>query len=134
MIRTKTINIKANGRFSKALKEAVERQSFSLTELAQRVDSTYEHMRKLVAGRAYPSRDLLLRLAALLRADVNRWDEFCQWDRLHRQYGGIPKCVQLSDSMKPFKRVVPKLSPEQRATLLAFARVLMEQESRRKHS
>jgi hypothetical protein len=48
------IDIEPNGRFSTALKIAIEKKGLSLTDVAQKADSTYENMRKLVVGAHSP--------------------------------------------------------------------------------
>jgi transcriptional regulator with XRE-family HTH domain len=122
------IDIESNGRFSTALKIAVEAADMSLTDLAQRVDGTYEHMRKLVAGRAYPSTHLLRALAQELKADRSQWLMMIEADKLHKKYKTLPAQLQISPELEPFEAIIPRLSPQARDTLLAMAKTLVRQE------
>ena len=125
------INIQANGRFSTALKEALDRPGLSLAELAEAVDSTYEHMRKLVGGRAYPSQNLLIKLARVTHADLETWEEHVEWDKIHEQYGCIPDCVKPREEMVPFAKLIPRLSQTGRSVVLGAAKALLEAQRKR---
>jgi transcriptional regulator with XRE-family HTH domain len=125
------IDIEPKGRFSTALKMAVEKKNMSLTELAQKADSTYEHMRKLVGGRGYPSVHLLRALADVLGGDRNEWAELVEADKLHKHYKHLPKFLHISPELEPFEAIIPKLSAHSRETLLAMAKTLARQESQK---
>jgi transcriptional regulator with XRE-family HTH domain len=122
------IDIEPKGRFSTALKISVETAGLSLTDLAQRVDSTYEHMRKLVAGRAFPSQSLLRSLANELKADRGKWLELIEADKLFHKYKTLPAQLKISPELEPFEALIPRLSPQSRDTLLAMAKTLVRQE------
>jgi transcriptional regulator with XRE-family HTH domain len=122
------IEIDPQGRFATALKDAVEESGMSLAELGQRVDSTYEHMRKLVAGRAFPSPNLLRSLAHELKADRQQWLEMIEADRLHKKYKTLPKQLKISPELEPFEAIIPLLSPYSRETLLAMAKTMLRQD------
>jgi transcriptional regulator with XRE-family HTH domain len=129
--KIKTIKIVPNGRFCSALKKAVESHNLTLTELAQRADSTYEHMRKLTSGRAYPSRAMLRRLCAVLNADFDYWQELYERDKFQKEFGNeIPRCLKVPEEMKSFIRLLRKLSAQGRAVVLAAAKTLLDLESR----
>ena|ERR1700676_3632852 len=122
------IEIEPSGRFAKALKAAVESADLSLADLAQRVDSTYEHMRKLVAGRAYPSTHLLRVLAQVLKADRQAWLQMIEADKLHKRYKTLPAQLKISPELEPFEAIIPLLSPHSRETLLAMAKTMLRQD------
>lgn len=123
------IDINSTGRFGNALKGAVEASGMSLTQLAQKVDSTYEHMRKLVAGRAYPSVHLLRALANTLHADREKWSELIEADKLFRRYKNLPKFLNVSSTLEPFQAIVPRLSEANREVLLEMAKTLLRTQS-----
>ena len=122
------IEIEAKGRFATALKNATEKAGLSLAELGQRVDSTYEHMRKLVAGRAFPSPNLLRSLTHELKADRQEWLEMIDADRLYKKFKTLPKQLQISPELEPFAAVIPLLSAHSRETLLAMAKTMLRQD------
>lgn len=122
------IDIETNGRFSAALKAAVERADLSLVELAQKTDSSYEHCRKLIAGKAHPSIHLLRVLANVLKADKEEWAELVEADKLHAKYKNLPKFLGNSPTMEPFQPIIPQLTPNNRDLLLQTARTLLKQQ------
>ena len=125
------IDIETSGRFGSALKEAVENKGISLSTLAMRVNATYEHMRKLVAGRAYPSVHLLQALATELGVSRTKFEELSEADKLHKKYRHLPKFLDIAPELEPFQPIIPKLSKEGQQTLLAMARTLLHQERAR---
>lgn len=122
------IDIEPSGRFSTALKAAIEEADLSLVELAQKIDSSYEHMRKLVAGKAYPSIHLLRILANILKADKEEWAELVESDKLHAKYKHLPKFLNQSPAMEKFQPVIPRLTEENQDVLLQMARTLLKQQ------
>jgi transcriptional regulator with XRE-family HTH domain len=125
---TTEIGVEASGRFSTALKAAIESANLSLVELAQKADSSYEHMRKLVAGKAYPSIHLLRVLASTLKADRDEWAELVEADKLHAKYKHLPKFLGQSADMEKFEPIIPQLSQAGQEMLLQMAKTLLRQE------
>jgi transcriptional regulator with XRE-family HTH domain len=113
-------------RFAPALNQAIKRRGITLTELAQSVDSSYEHMRRLTRGHAYPSRRLLRSLAERLGQDFESFEMLVDWDKIHDEYGCIPKFLGLSEEMKPLQNLIPKLSPMGQEIVLAAAKVMLK--------
>jgi transcriptional regulator with XRE-family HTH domain len=123
------IDIEPNGRFSTALKIAIEKKGLSLTDVAQKADSTYENMRKLVGGRTFPSRHLLRALATVLGEDRKEWEEYIEADKLFKRYKTLPKHLGVPPELEPFQAIIPRLSPQSREILLATAKTLQKQDS-----
>lgn len=122
------IDIDPTGRFSTALKQAIEEADLTLNELADKVDGTYENMRKLVAGKSLPSTHILPALARVLHADRKEWEELVEADRLYKKYKHLPKFLGTSKEMERFEPVIPKLSKEGQETLFKMAKKLLSEE------
>lgn len=122
------IDIEPSGRFSTALKAAIEKADLSLVELAQQCDSSYEHMRKLVAGRAHPSIHLLRILANILKADKDEWAELVEADKLHAKYKHLPKFLGHSAALERFQPLIPLLSAKNQEMLFQMAKTLLKQQ------
>jgi transcriptional regulator with XRE-family HTH domain len=122
------IKVESKGRFAAALKGAVEKSGMSLADLAQKLDLSYEHVRKLVAGLAYPSMSLLQILASTLGADRDKLEQLIETDKFHRDYKYLPKSMKQSPELEPFEPIIPKLSPVGREMLLQMAKTLLRQE------
>lgn len=113
-------------RFVPALNEAIKRRGVTVVELAQRVDSSYEHMRRLTCGQAYPSRRLLRSLADQLGQDFESLEMLIEWDKIHDEYGCIPKFLECREETKLFRNLVPKLSPMGQEIVLAAAKIMLK--------
>lgn len=126
------IDIEPKGRFSSDLKRAVEESGLTLTELAQKVDSTYEHMRKLVAGRAYPSTHLLRAMASTLGADREEWSEMIEADKLFKRYKKLPKFLNTNPKLEPFEAIINALNQEQIEAMLSMGKTFVRQNGNNK--
>ena len=122
------IDIQASGRFAVALKAAVEESGLSLADLGDKVDASYEHLRKLIAGKAYPSIHLLRILATTLKGDKEKWSEHIEADKLHAKYKHLPKFLKQSGDLEKFEPIIPKLSQAGQEVLLQMAKTLLRQE------
>ena len=81
------------GRLARALAERMNELDLSIKDLASTSGLTYEHVRKLVKGEAYPSRLALRELCRVLALDHPRMDQLAIADRLEKKYGGIPHAL-----------------------------------------
>jgi transcriptional regulator with XRE-family HTH domain len=70
-----TLDIEPGGGFGTMLHTTIERRGRTLKEVARDSKTTYEHIRKLIRGEAFPSKGLLNTLATLLRMVPREWDE-----------------------------------------------------------
>jgi transcriptional regulator with XRE-family HTH domain len=122
------IDIEPSGRFSTALKAAIEASNMSLTELAQAVDSTYEHMRKLVGGKAHPSIHLLRALAIELKADKDEWAELIEADKLHKRFKHLPKFLNQSADLEVLQPLFPQLTKQNQDFVVQTVRTLIKQQ------
>ena len=112
-------------RFSSALQDAIERRGMTLKSLAEGVDSTYEHMRRLVRGLAYPSRHLLHSIALELRVDFETLQTLLELDQIYEKYGGIPKFLIPSPETRPLREAFLKLSPCNQEIVIAAAKIMI---------
>ena len=121
-------------RFAPALSQAIKRRGITLTELAQSVDSSYEHMRRLSCGHAYPSRRLLRSIAENLGQDFDSLEMLVEWDKIHDDYRCIPKFLQCREEMKPLGNLLPRLSPMGQEIVFAAAKIMLKhQEMYKRH-
>ncbi len=84
------VNSHPDGRLARALAERMNELDLSIKDVASRSGLTYEHVRKLVKGEAYPSRLTLRELCQVLRLESGEMNELAVADRLEKKYGGIP--------------------------------------------
>jgi transcriptional regulator with XRE-family HTH domain len=90
---TRALAIRIEGRFARALAERMNERGTSIRELAQQTGLTYEHIRKLAKGAAYPSGLALRELCRILALPESAMQELIVADRLEKKYGGIPHAL-----------------------------------------
>jgi hypothetical protein len=87
------VNTHSTGRLARALAARMNELDLSIKDLASSSSLTYEHVRKLVKGEAYPSRLALRELCRVLTLDHSQMDQLAIADRLEKKYGGIPHAL-----------------------------------------
>ena len=88
-----SVSIQPQGRLSQSLVERMNQLDLTLRQVAERTGLTYEHVRKLAKGAAFPSRLALRELCRVLSLDLAEMDRRAVADRLERKYGGIPHAL-----------------------------------------
>src|SRR5215471_16323240 len=87
------VTIRPSGRLAQSLVARMNERDITIKDLAARSGLTYEHIRKLVKGEAYPSRLALREVCRALALDFEEMDKLGVADRLERKYGGIPHAL-----------------------------------------
>jgi transcriptional regulator with XRE-family HTH domain len=90
---TRAVEIQTEGRFARALAGRMNERDLSIRNLAERTGLTYEHIRKLVKGAAYPSRLALREICRILELPEGEMQQQIVADRLEKKYGGIPHAL-----------------------------------------
>jgi transcriptional regulator with XRE-family HTH domain len=90
---TRAVEIQPEGRFARALAERMNERDVPIRRLAEHTGLTYEHVRKLVKGAAFPSRLALRELCRILGLREPEMQELIVADRLEKKYGGIPHAL-----------------------------------------
>lgn len=128
------IDIEPKGRFATAFKSAIEEADLSLVELAEKADSSYENMRKLVAGKSLPSIFLLRILATILKADKDEWVELIEADRFYKTYKHLPKSMGQSPDLEKLQGTFPQLTKDNQNTIVQMVRTLLKQQKQHQAS
>lgn len=127
------IDIDPVGRFATALKSAIEEADLSLTEVAEKADSSYEHIRKLIAGKALPSMYLLRILASVLKGDKEKWAELCEADRFFKNNKRFAKTMHQSPELEILEPLFPHLTKGNQEAVVSMVRTLLKQQ-RQQHA
>ena len=88
-----SVGIQPQGRLGQSLVERMNQLDLTLRQVAERTGLTYEHVRKLAKGAAFPSRLALRELCRVLSLDLAEMDRRAIADRLEKKYGGIPAAL-----------------------------------------
>lgn len=108
--------------FSVAIADALEAKGKNVRWLSEQVGTTYEHIRKLVRGKAFPSRLLQPQLIKALGLDKQQFNQMVIADRLRKQFGEIPEAITgKTPRMVKIGMVLENLTEEQFKSLLGMA-------------
>jgi hypothetical protein len=108
--------------FSIAIADALEAKGKNIKWLADQVGTTYEHIRKLIRGEAFPSRLLLPHIINALGLNKEKVQNMVISDRLRKEFGGIPDALAgKTPRMVKIESVLEKLTDEQFDNLLGMA-------------
>lgn len=88
-----SVGIQPQGRLAHSLVERMNQLDLTLRQVSERTSLTYEHVRKLAKGAAFPSRLALRELCRVLSLDLAEMDRRAIADRLEKKYGGIPAAL-----------------------------------------
>ena len=86
----RNVTVHPAGRLAQSLAERMNERQQTIKDVAAQSGLTYEHVRKLVKGEAYPSRLALRELCRVLALDETEMEKLAIADRLEKKYGGIP--------------------------------------------
>jgi transcriptional regulator with XRE-family HTH domain len=128
----------SNTRFATTLVKELERQGISMPELAQRTNLSYEHIRKLAKGLAYPSEPAVAAIAkalALDRADLLRMVVEDKMGRTFRfKFHALTEADEGLDPLLPIKRVWSQLTPEQREMVIGMVQGMADRNRHLRHA
>ncbi len=121
------IKMDVKGNFGNALAAAVDKKGVSLRELAELLDVTYEHLRKLIRSEALPSSYLLRDVCKHLGLNLADMEEAVIRDKMAKQYsaGALSKVMKRNPRMARLEPLVPLLSDAEYETVLAMIRGLV---------
>jgi transcriptional regulator with XRE-family HTH domain len=100
----------------------MEEMGISIKDLAYKVETTYEHIRRLVRGESVPSKHLLKPIAAVLGLEYRELSKVANADRIHKVYGDVPLELAGKDpSMYPLEQVWRFLTEEHQRDIIVMA-------------
>lgn len=111
-----------DGQFARAVRAALTQRGWSILKLSEELDVTYEHVRKIVHGIAFPSRHMLQEMGRILGLDSGQMQKYIVADKIERKFGSIP--LELAGKNPRFvrlERLLPSLTDEQFSSLMAIA-------------
>jgi transcriptional regulator with XRE-family HTH domain len=127
------IEVEAHGRFGNALSEALAKKGLSIRELAIKTDGTYEHMRKLLKGLAYPSKYLLKAICDVTGMKFSEAEALLTQDKMEHKFGKSAHLVMKRDPRSAeFDELIPYLSDDQREMFLTQMRAVVKGNRRAK--
>lgn len=127
------LEIEPNGRFGVAMADAMQSKGVdNLRDLAAKVDSTYEHMRKLIKGMAYPSKHLLRTLCDVLDLKLSEMEKLVFADRIQHKYGKLPHLLSgKNPELDPIEKDWDALTDDQKEAAKVMIHAWATQNRRR---
>jgi transcriptional regulator with XRE-family HTH domain len=127
-------DIEAGGRFGNAMAQAMEQRGFTLQTLAVEVGATYEHLRKLLKGIAYPSKSLLKELSGVLGVKYLDMDKLVTADKLEHKFGeNLFSYMGSTQRLADYEELVPHLTQDQHEMFLTQMRAVVKTNRSSKH-
>jgi transcriptional regulator with XRE-family HTH domain len=121
------VEIEPTGRFGTGLRSAMDAKGVSAKDLADRVNITYEHVRKLIRGDAYPSKALLTLICQTLSWDPDKATQLASTDKIERKFGGVPALLAgKNPELVEIERHWDYLTPEQKETVKVLIAALAD--------
>jgi hypothetical protein len=106
----------------------MEAKNLGYREVAAQVEWSPEHIRKLCASEAFPSKPLRNALADLLEIDRVEFERQVNADHWRKKFGKIPTVTQ---TQHPIQAIWDELTEDQQVSVLCMARCLAKRKKRR---
>jgi transcriptional regulator with XRE-family HTH domain len=117
-----TLKLQLPIRTGEVLTERMEELKLSIADLAEKVGTSYEHVRNITKGNIVPSKLMVRGLAEALKIKREELDRIATADRIRVKFGTIPlELAGKNPELEPLERVWNHLSKEHKADLIAQA-------------
>ena len=101
-------------RTGEVLTERMQELKLSIADLAEKVGTSYEHVRNVAKGNAVPSKLMVRALADALKIKADELDRIVTADRIRVKFGTIPlELAGKNPELEPLERVWNHLSGTQ---------------------
>lgn len=124
------------GKLASMIVERMSALNLTSRELADRTSISYEHIRKLTRGLAYPSAKAIDALSKALKLSRGELERSAIADRLQLKYKDEPEKLrdvfEKDPELIPLERVWKALTKEQKTSVITFARMLADQNARKR--
>lgn len=121
------------GHLARKLIARMAEKKLDLHELADRVDSGYENIRKVIRSKGFPSRHVLKEIAKVLDLDFQDLYSLMVSDQLSKKFGDIPARLSGRNAeLAPIEELWPYLTDEQKTQLISIAHVMASTNSPQK--
>jgi transcriptional regulator with XRE-family HTH domain len=123
--------VESDKSFPELLTARMIKRGLTRKVLAEKINRTQEHVRKLEKGEAFPGPDLQQKLADVLRVDAEVLTDTVARDRWRQKYGKRPPRRQAVVNW-PLQRVWEGLTADQRDELICVAKCMAKRNQTRR--
>ena len=106
---------------------------YSRKDLSLKLNRSVEHLRKLLAGEAFPGPDLQERIAEVLRVNHEILDKVVKRDRWSKNFGNPPSATAV-ERVSPMGEMWEQLSGDQREDLVCFVQCMIRKNRKKVRS
>lgn len=100
---------------SDLIAEAMTEKNLSIRGMAEKVDLTYEHMRRIAKGESVPSTVILRAICKVLDIDFDTAQRFAVASKIREKYGNIPAEIAGKEpELEPIERAWQHLTDAQK--------------------
>jgi transcriptional regulator with XRE-family HTH domain len=101
--------------------EAMEQHGVSIRGMAEALDITYEHARRISKGESVPSKFILKAVCQLLGLDYKTVEKIATEDKIRKKYGEVSLVLAGKDpTLEPVERAWSKLTEDQKKDAIAM--------------
>lgn len=119
--------------FASALTDKMEQTGTSIGDLAKKLDTTYEHTRKLTKALAFPSKFMLKQICELMKMNFKEQEQAVLADKLRSKFGTMPDVIAGKDPrFRELEEILPNLTEAQFDMILASATGMAEMNNKHK--
>jgi hypothetical protein len=125
---TKQFRLQPDTLISSRIQSAMDEKGYSIRNLVELVEGSYENMRRVVKGLSVPSVSLLRSVCEILDLPNAEMERLSKADKIRNKYGTVP--LELSGkiaSLEPVERVWNDLSLEQQAAVVDMVQTWAKQ-------
>jgi transcriptional regulator with XRE-family HTH domain len=109
-------------RTGEVLTARMQELKLSIADLAEKVGTSYEYVRKIAKGDTVPSESMVQELSEALKINRAELERLATADRIRVKFGTIPlELAGKNPELEPLERVWNHLSQEHKADLIAQA-------------
>ena len=110
------------------IQSAMSKRGVSRADLAEHLDLTYEHARRMVRGESIPPRHRLRRISEYLKIPLHDLEKQTVSDHIRLKHGAITlELSKKNPELEPIERAWVHLTDEQKASIVTMVQVLAQQ-------
>lgn len=100
---------------------AMQDKGMGIRDVAEKLELTYEHVRRIVRGEAIPSKFILKPIAELLSMEYSELEQLATAERIRKKYGAIQvDIIPKNATLDPVEKVWNKLTEKQQKDALSM--------------
>ena len=119
------VNVEPDGLFAQELVKRMNELGVTIRDLAEKTEITYESIRKLAHGVAFPSNFVLKEICKILSMDYEHAKKLVVEDRIIKKYGSVASVLAgKNPELDEIERFWAHLTDSQKKDIVAMVQVM----------